>query len=269
MSFNAPPRSAFASFPPIRRARGYRLYGPDGRRYLDLYQDAGRAMAGHRPQGLGSQAKSALEKLGTASLPSPWLGRIDKLLGSLFPAYPHVLRFNSYAEALSRLGLTEEEVWDPWGAGYGSTSPAKLRLSLWRPYLSIPESEYLLPVVPGAGDWGGVVILSRTEEQGDASPLPAFAEAAFERGLRLYGNLNREGDKPLWDSFPDRLWRRRGPYLFPRVERMEYGRFAADLIAAGIYPSPDYETPSIIPAEFTPGEVKKLRAMEALWITES
>ena len=34
--------------PVIRRARGYRLYGFDGRRCLDLFQDGGRAVLGHR-----------------------------------------------------------------------------------------------------------------------------------------------------------------------------------------------------------------------------
>jgi 4-aminobutyrate aminotransferase-like enzyme len=29
--------------PKVRRARGYRLYGEDGRRYLDLWQGGGRA----------------------------------------------------------------------------------------------------------------------------------------------------------------------------------------------------------------------------------
>ena len=60
-----------------------------------------------------------------------------------------------------------------------------------------------------------------------------------------------------------------GPYLFPQIPRGEYHRFCLALIEAGIYPSPDYDTPSIIPAEFEAGEVKKLDAMEALWITES
>lgn len=269
MSFKAPVRSAFASFPVIRRARGYRLYAPDGRRYLDLYQDAGRAMAGHRPQGLGTQAKSALEKLGTASLPSPWTGRIDKLLHSQFPGYPHVLRYDTYPEALTALGVPEDEVWDPWGLGYGSAPPDSPRFSLWRPGLPSPESEYLLPVLPGAGAWGGVVVLSRSEAESEAAPLPTFAEAAFERGLRLYGALIEEGQIPGTDSFPDRLWRRIGPYLFPRIAREEYPRFCSDLLGAGLYPSPAYDTPSIIPADFEAGEVKKLRALEALWITES
>ena len=35
--------------PRIRRARGYRLYDHHGRRYLDLWQNGGRSLLGHRP----------------------------------------------------------------------------------------------------------------------------------------------------------------------------------------------------------------------------
>ena len=36
------------TIPPIRRARGYRLYDHRGRRYLDLWQNGGHSLLGHR-----------------------------------------------------------------------------------------------------------------------------------------------------------------------------------------------------------------------------
>lgn len=269
MSIKVPALSCFDSFPAIRRARGYRLYADDGRRYLDLYQDAGRAISGHRPQGLGRQAKSALEKLGTAGLPSHWSKRIDRLLTTHFPDYPYPLRFNSYEELIVSQGISPTEVWDPWSLGYGLEAPASCTLSLWRPFLESPEAEVLLPILPGTGSWGGILALSRTPRPSLGAPLPAFAEAAFERGARLYLESERIARSPEEDSFPDRLWRRIGPYLFPRFPREEYHSFCRQLIAAGIFPSPDYSTPSIVPAEFEPGEVKRLSELEAKWSTES
>lgn len=50
------------SVPLIRRARGYFLYTPDGRRFLDFYQDNGRAVLGHRSSGMQQVIKSTVSK---------------------------------------------------------------------------------------------------------------------------------------------------------------------------------------------------------------
>jgi glutamate-1-semialdehyde aminotransferase len=48
--------------PPIRRARGFRLYDGAGRRYLDLWQADGNAILGHRGAGMVTAVKAALDR---------------------------------------------------------------------------------------------------------------------------------------------------------------------------------------------------------------
>jgi len=58
--------------PVIRRARGYRLYGQDGRRYLDLWQGGGRALLGHRPARVTTVLKNVISTGLVTDLPSDW-----------------------------------------------------------------------------------------------------------------------------------------------------------------------------------------------------
>ena len=46
--------------PPVRRARDYHIYDESGRRYLDFYQDGGRAVLGHRPPNVAKTLKNVL-----------------------------------------------------------------------------------------------------------------------------------------------------------------------------------------------------------------
>ena len=55
------------AIPRIRRARGFRLYDMQGRRYLDLFRDG--ALLGHRGAGSVTAMKSALSQGLAASLP--------------------------------------------------------------------------------------------------------------------------------------------------------------------------------------------------------
>ncbi len=50
------------TIPPIRRARGYRLYDHRGRRYLDLWQNGGHSLLGHRGLHLLSLLKNLMSR---------------------------------------------------------------------------------------------------------------------------------------------------------------------------------------------------------------
>jgi len=73
--------------PLIRRARGYRLYDHRGRRYLDLWQNGGRSLLGHRPAGQTTLLKNLLSKGLAADLPSPYTGRLERALAALLPTH--------------------------------------------------------------------------------------------------------------------------------------------------------------------------------------
>ena len=274
MSFKLPPVDSFASHPAVRRARGYRLYAPDGHRFLDLYQDAGRGMLGSRPAGLVLRFKAVLEKTGTAVLPSVWEGRLTRLLTSSFGGYPHVSLCSSWAEALELLqadqgsGFDASAVPDPWDQGCGGSTGGASAVSIWRPFLPVPKADFLIPVIPGAGSWGATPVLGRRPLKTGPPPAAPFLLAPQSYGTGLFLRWVSQAAEDPWSGFPTGPWRRIGPYLFPRCSEKEYPLLVQELISCGLYPSPEFRTPSIVPWEYDQGEVRALRAREGTWTTD-
>ena len=205
--------------PMIHRARGYRLYGTDGRRYVDFYQDGGRALLGHRPAGWTWILKSTGNRGLFAPYPSRFAGKARRAALSLFSwvGDAHVFPdLHTALAALSRFEAKEAKA----GAGVGgapSYRPADvltasqeeledpLTIPLLRPFgpgwapanaeISSSEREkteraysgawgkWLLPLIPIPGEFGAVVLLELTG--GDQ-----------ERGREpeCYGELAGEGD---------------------------------------------------------------------------
>jgi glutamate-1-semialdehyde aminotransferase len=89
--------------PRIRRARGYRLYDVQGKRYLDLFREG--ALLGHRGEAALTAMKSALSQGLATSLPSAWEGRLVAALAQMFPAYRSVRLYSSRERALEAVSL--------------------------------------------------------------------------------------------------------------------------------------------------------------------
>ena len=90
--------------PPIRRARLWRLYAQDGRRFLDFWMDGGRDILGAKGTGLGTALKAAVD-LGTARpLPSVWKARLAKQVAELWPGYAALRLYLNEERALAALG---------------------------------------------------------------------------------------------------------------------------------------------------------------------
>ena len=75
-----------ALLPPIRRAREFYLYDYRGRRYLDFWQNGGRAILGHRPNRLNTRLKNALSSGLLAELPSVYGARLARVVRQLLEA---------------------------------------------------------------------------------------------------------------------------------------------------------------------------------------
>ncbi len=263
MSFNLPGASRFSHFPEIRRARGFHLYGADGRRYLNMYLDGGRELSGSRPAGMGQRFKASLDKLGVISCGTAWPRRFEKLLLKQFPRYSHAALLSPldfYRFTASASG----EVWDPWDVGYGLSAPARAAVSLWRPWLDSPEADILVPVIPGAGTWGAVPVLSAKPLDFDSAPVAPFllAPQLFAAGMLFEEVKERESSGFERITGP---WRQLGPYLYPLGEEKRYHQVTVELLSCGIYPSPDFYTPSIVPGEFSEGELRSLKKKENVW----
>ncbi|MDR1129249.1 MAG: hypothetical protein LBL20_08050, partial [Treponema sp.] len=77
----------FRLIPAISRARDFRLYTPDGRRLVDLWQYGGRAILGHTPPSVLREMKNTAERGLFAPLPGPQERRFLKALSALLPGY--------------------------------------------------------------------------------------------------------------------------------------------------------------------------------------
>jgi hypothetical protein len=146
--------------PPIRRARGYRLYDHRGRRYLDLWQNGGGSLLGHRGLHLMAVLKDLMSRGLLGDLPALQEGYLARALAACLPGYPWVRLARGGQEALALaarfLGreLPAEEVYDP-----ALEPPRRAQAARWRPLLAYPppgpeRPRVLLPVLPFAASGG-------------------------------------------------------------------------------------------------------------------
>lgn len=258
-----------AALPRIRRARGFRLYGLDGRRYLDLWQDGGRAILGHGAGPALSAARNALSTGLLPCLPSIHGERLERALARRFPAHACARMFATQARALDAaaraLGapLAPGDLFDP-AVDPRPTHPP--RALLWRPWLPGSEAELLdaadvlVPVLPFAVAEAPAIVCVRTALQGalpGSDPLPGFLLAGVLRALEALlqdtppSEELRRLDHVL-EGCPG--WERRGRYLKPRCIPGHYPAVHRQFLQAGVLLSPVFPGPSILPATLSAGE---------------
>jgi hypothetical protein len=232
--------------PPIRRARGFRLYARDGRRYLDLWQDGGAGILGARPTGAVNALKSDFEAGRHLPLPSDALSRAGRTLSALFPGYGAAACFSSEREAREYRADAAE----------------------WKPFLPPPDAEALLvlPPLPSFLRPAFVLLSDRVRRSGPPDggfPLPSSAQvSAALRAIAAARKEESEGKRePGWKAFDAAAggaFLREGPYLKP-ARTDDYEALFRACLARGALLSPDPSRPSIVPGEFSPGELSFLR----------
>lgn len=259
----------FTGLAGIRRARGFRLYDLQGRRYLDLSRDG--ALLGHRGAGSVTAMKSALSQGLAASLPSVWDRRLAAALARAFPRYPTVRLYSSQQRALDAawgcLGAAmPRTAYDP--ALHGAAQ-AGATVSLWRPLLDpvAGDARVLLPILPVTVA-GAPAPACFAESVPAAVPpsdtVPGFILAAALRGFSEVisapgggGGLlaNPPLEKAL-DASPG--WTRAGPYVKALCPESEYPRVHSEFLRAGVLLSPGWPGPSVLPGGCSAGETRLL-----------
>ena len=264
--------------PIIKRARGYRLYDRQGRRYLDLYRDGGGTLLGHRAGSTVTLMKSVLSQGLASAIPSVWESRLIKAIASLIPGHTIVRLFASRAralEAVSRfLGMRVElsDLNDPAltaGPGLGLS-----RALLWRPFLPEPDPAVaaqipVLPILPLTICEAPAPVCFPDAQDGEvpaSDRLPGFILAGASSALvwlRTGGEKHRFAPHDAIQRAIDRSsgWARIGPYVSVTCRVSEYAGVFAEFLRAGVLLSPSYPGPSILPGECSPGEAKLLAAL--------
>jgi hypothetical protein len=258
--------------PLIRRARGFRLYDLQGRRYLDLYRDGGGALLGHRSGTAVTQMKSVLSQGLASPVPSVWEARLVRMIAAMFPGHGTVRLFSSRSRALDAVSCCigmRVDLADLHDPALGAAPPARPRASLWRPFL--PDAD------PGAAAWPAILpVLPLTVCEApapvcfaglagrgvpDSDGIPGFVLAGAFSAL---AQLKRCGEafavNPVVRRAIDasRGWARTGPYVRATFGPDAFSRVFGEFLRAGVLLSPTYPGPSILPGDCSPGEARLL-----------
>ncbi len=253
--------------PIIVRARGYRLYDLYGKRYLDLFQNNGRAVLGHRPDGLLKSLKSTVARGLVSEYPSVYDGRLEKIMRLMFPDYDvfRVYRnrdraYGAVSQALETM-VGSRDIFDP-----AMEDPdASMRVSLWRPFL--PETGFtpdiLLPVLPFPGSFAPEAVCIKTRKLAAAMPpsdmVSPFLTDALVKTVTQLIRVTRGGGRKssefqrLMDVFE---WKRRGPYVNTGLDSVAYSELCKKALSEGILLPPGEHLPVILPREFSTGELE-------------
>ncbi len=286
------------SLPAVKRARGYRVYAADGTRYIDFYLNGGRALTGHRPNGALQVLKSTAERGLWAEYPGAWRRKADRLLQQLYPEVEDIFYFPTLESALQALRELPREsaepvtlVDTPFAFYSGEPEPASCgevlsSVVLRRPFALTAEQEeklvqgiygpYFIPLIPFPGRFLPVPLcrLRGVEPSDDESSRSAgLSEPAEPHELSpiLYHLLIKSVTElqrfqvrvpaltsRTWSRFDLPGLQRCGPYLKFGLDEQEYIRLQSRMMENGVLLPPDQQTPAVIPAEFTDGEVLPL-----------
>lgn len=268
--------------PPVRRARGNRLYTTDGKRFLDLWLDDGRGILGDRDRYTRTFAANAADKGLTRPYPGLYDARFAKAVTAIWPGFGTVKLFSSEDRALvtaaSILGIqpisrASSMLIDSAARPSGTADTVvngSTRLAIARPFVAIPGTcDLALPRLPCPrpfAPWcllardGTAAALALSAEEGDLVPAQSLVSAS--RGLSSLEASVRDGyGEALWARFDKRMgtwFERSGPYLFPKATPAGYQAFFQAALDGGALLSPLPDAPSVIPPDFDDGELAKL-----------
>ncbi len=239
--------------PPIRRARDYYLYDLRGRRYLDMWLADGRALLGHRPEGLLKGLKNDLSRGLLADFPSVYERRLSKALALLMPGYAEFRLYRSSERLLSAV--------------------APLAVPTWRPFLSDRDGReeraaVVTPALPLPIASGPAVAAFRGKAPDAAAPSDVVSPAllgALTKSVYLLIRFRERYTENLWRRFDAPFWSRSGPYLTATCGEREYSALFDRLLARGILISPRFPGPSIAPGLGAIGELTSFRDEARSW----
>lgn len=267
-----------ATVPPMRRARNWRLYSLEGKRYIDFWLDGGRGIlgAGKAAGGASRLLKEAIDTGMTRPVPSVWNARLAKEIATRWPGYSTFRIFQNEDQARSALARSAlaRSAHGSGSEGYqeertGSGSPETL--PLYAEYFASDtgnSSPAACPILPCPAVFSPCILLFRKEEDAQAvhSTLPSPVTcmsllksfAAFDRFALSYREEHWSGV----DARIKNLFERRGPYLFPVYAEKDHDLVFARALEGGIILPPVYGWPALIPGEYTPGELAPLATLQ-------
>jgi hypothetical protein len=247
--------------PEIKRTRAYLLYDTSGKRYLDFYQDSGRAVLGHRMEGISRVIKSTVARGLTPDYPSIYTYRVEKQLKLLFPDVLSYRIFSNLEKALSALSNYENKEISVSNFIDFPGKPSKY--AYWRPFLDkkIPwnKFDYIIPVLPFPGSFGPTVVLlnKKADNLAPSDLISPFIADLLVKSTAIMIKFSADIKSENWDSFNSPVWMRVGPYLRFKIEGNEYSSLYNKALKSSVLLPPESDVPGIIPAVYEEGQIKK------------
>ncbi|TXT49171.1 MAG: hypothetical protein FD137_773 [Spirochaetes bacterium] len=237
--------------PPVRRARGWRLYTEAGNRLLDMYCDGGRAVMGAKPGEQGKYAKALIDRGLASAYPSLWDARLRKALLEWVPDYP-IARFYTFERKIADQHQPILRPFFEYLPIHGGEKEGACPSMFWaRP--------------PVAQAWSFGILLLHADSNIEFLPpedlVPPLQLAIAARSIYDLIGFKERYNEAHWakiDPFATTWFRRSGPWLFPKYEESAHPKVFAAALEAGILLSPEYRWPSLVPGEFDKGEAAPL-----------
>ena len=247
--------------PIVVRARSFYLYDRYGVRYIDFFQNHGRAILGHRPELMQRAIKSTVSRGLVSEYPSVFEGRLEKLLAKLFPDYSGFRMYDD-PDVVEKVAMrvSKDVIYDP------ACSPieANCAVSYWRPYLEVggADSVLLFPILPFPGSFIPQVVCIKDQALADELPpsdcvspllldLLIKATASLIQSVNSVETVAKRRDNPL-----SGLFETRGPYGMTNLSESRYREFAQEALRLKVVLPPSPDVPFIVPGEYSKGDVE-------------
>lgn len=255
------------SMPLVVRARDYHVYDRNGRRYVDFYQNHGRAILGHRPDGMLQAIKGTVARGLLAEYPTVHLGRLEKIVEQLLPGYRVARLYDGRRRTVETLSMVFGKddvplvIADPAldVSAYGRT------VAFWRPFLTDHEvnAEVLIPILPFPGNFVCEIVCVKDMTVADQlPPSDAISPLVLDLLIKASGMLLSLGEKRRRQFFRrtaihDLLDQTDGPYGVTVLDGERYEEFCTAALDAGVLLPPTQSSPIIIPPELSEGEMAR------------
>ncbi len=253
-------RAEHYTMPIVVRARSFCLYDRYGLRYVDFFQNHGRAILGHRPELLQRSLKSTANRGLVSEYPSVFAGRLEKLLARLFPDYADFrLYADSHVVRQVAMEVSSDSIYDPACSPPTDHHP----VSFWRPYLEVggADSEVLLPILPFPGSFIPQVVCIKEQALADEMPpsdpvSPLLLDLLIKTVALLIRSLESEEAVAKRKINPlAGLFETRGPYGITHLSSSRYREFACEALRLKVVLPPSADIPLITPGEYSKGDI--------------
>lgn len=233
----------------IKRARGHRLYSVDGKKILDISMDGGRAVLGHRPNGLSLSIKNAIERGLYAGYDNIYESRLRKEIEKRFPGFTlTILEYEDKVREHFKCDIADPLLEDCTGS----------KLAYWRPFLKTPDVDNLVVLYPLPGLNTVTLLLTKEEwreKEYSASPvvLSGILRSLYDYDLVLKDFKQEEYSRYL--DIPG--VEIKAPYIVFKMDDDKYGELVEKALEYGIMLNKRNKI-GVLSSEFSMGEASKI-----------